>query len=421
MKKFEWAIIGSGIAGIVSSEILTREGHSTILIEKNDKLASETTRDFHEWIHTGSLYTLIPDNLLTLKFILGAIDDLLEYYSFYSNMNLIPTESGLLINNNLNGWFNNNFIHFNYRIKNRKITFPWLVGISRSINLIEIIKKHDWLRRRAGVTDPFAIKYKEFIKYLNILLKHNEKFYSYKTTDFTCNSRIILNDLLQFSQSNGLETSQNNEFIDYKHQNGKIIVNCKNQSYEVKNLLLCISSNISKYTESTLKLSYAPMAVVGNIEPDTKSFVELDYYPKNCINIITKDNNIGLIGGISFSDLSKCKPYINQVIEKHKIYNPNMEVLHKYNGIKSEIIFKNQPRNYQYHILEINKNVWGIIPGKFTLGFSIAPEFYRRVYHKNPKKNGIESNKINEFNKTISNTVWYDVFNNFFEVNNGND
>ena len=79
MQKFEWAVVGGGIAGIVASEVLAREGHSTVLIEKNEKLASETTRDFHEWIHTGSLYTLIPDNLLTLKYLLGSMDDLLEY------------------------------------------------------------------------------------------------------------------------------------------------------------------------------------------------------------------------------------------------------------------------------------------------------------------------------------------------------
>ncbi len=77
---------------------------------------------------------------------------------------------------------------------------------------------------------------------------------------------------------------------------------------------------------------------------------------------------------------------LNEVIEKHKEYNPDLEVLHKYIGIKSEILVKNFPRNYLYHILNIENNVWGIIPGKFTLGFSIAPEFYRRVYKKNPKK-----------------------------------
>ena len=77
MKHYEWAVIGSGIAGLSIAEILAREGHSVILVEKNNSLASETTREFHEWLHTGALYTLLPDRLRTLKFILGAIDDLL--------------------------------------------------------------------------------------------------------------------------------------------------------------------------------------------------------------------------------------------------------------------------------------------------------------------------------------------------------
>ena len=55
MKTFDWIIVGGGIAGISLSEILTREGHSVALIEKKNKLASATTREFHEWFHTGSL------------------------------------------------------------------------------------------------------------------------------------------------------------------------------------------------------------------------------------------------------------------------------------------------------------------------------------------------------------------------------
>ena len=52
MKTFDWIIVGGGIAGISLSEILTREGHSVALIEKKNKLASVTTREFHEWFHT---------------------------------------------------------------------------------------------------------------------------------------------------------------------------------------------------------------------------------------------------------------------------------------------------------------------------------------------------------------------------------
>ena len=64
-------------------------------------------------MHTGSLYTLVKDQMKTLKYILGSLDDLLEFYSSYKNMNLSPTEKGLLINDQNNGWFNKNYINFN--------------------------------------------------------------------------------------------------------------------------------------------------------------------------------------------------------------------------------------------------------------------------------------------------------------------
>ena len=106
MKKFDWIVVGGGIAGISIAEILTRQGHSVAIVEKNKKLASVATREFHEWVHTGSLYTLVKDQMKTLKYILGSLDDLLEFYSSYKNMNLSPTEKGLLINDQNNGWFN---------------------------------------------------------------------------------------------------------------------------------------------------------------------------------------------------------------------------------------------------------------------------------------------------------------------------
>ena len=83
---YDWIIVGGGISGISISEILCREGKSVLLLEKNSKLASETSKDFHEWVHSGALYTLVPDNLLTLRYLLGATDDIAEYYSSFSRM-----------------------------------------------------------------------------------------------------------------------------------------------------------------------------------------------------------------------------------------------------------------------------------------------------------------------------------------------
>ena len=51
MKSYDWIIVGGGIAGISVAEIISREGHSVALIEKNKKLASVATKEFHEWVH----------------------------------------------------------------------------------------------------------------------------------------------------------------------------------------------------------------------------------------------------------------------------------------------------------------------------------------------------------------------------------
>jgi len=88
-------------------------------------------------------------------------------------MNLLPTEKGLVINEKAKGWFQNNNIHFKFRIKNRKWTFPWIIGVARAIFLINKIKEHDWLRRRARVIDPFKLKKRELYSIIRNLLKHN--------------------------------------------------------------------------------------------------------------------------------------------------------------------------------------------------------------------------------------------------------
>ena len=88
-----------------------------------------------------------------------------------------------------------------------------------------------------------------------------------------------------------------------------------------------------------------------------------------------------------------------------------MKEISRYIGVKTEITFKNQPRGYLYHIVNTEDGIWAVIPGKFTLAFSMAPEFYRRVYKKNPKKYfKTEINNSKAMNM-VSKTVWEDVFN----------
>ena len=412
MKTFDWIIVGGGIAGISLSEILTREGHSVALIEKKNKLASVTTREFHEWFHTGSLYTLLKDDMKTLKYILGSLDDLLEFYSSLAQMNLQPTESGLKIIEADKGWFNPNYINFKYRLKNRKLILPWLYIIARSAALIDGIKKHDWLRRRAGILESVTAEYylpiiKNFFK----TLTNSDKFFKIKTTDFTTNSRFLLRDMIATASKNGLEIFTNNELLEIKNTNNVIIANCSNGNFQGKNMAVCSGGEIEKFSDLKINKSYAPIAVVKNIKADTESFVELDIFKKNCINIVTKEKSFGLIGGISLSKKNEVEKYFDFMINEHKKINPEIHVLEKYIGVKHEISQKKENRNYLFHINPSKKykNVWSVIPGKFTLAFSLAPEFYRVVYKKNPRKFFGTTSDTGAFSHLIEETVWGEI------------
>ena len=412
MKTFDWIIVGGGIAGISLSEILTREGHSVALIEKKNKLASVTTKEFHEWFHTGSLYTLLRDDMKTLKYILGSLDDLLEFYSSFSKMNLQPSENGLKINDVDKGWFSSNYINFKYKLKNRKLILPWLYIIARSVALIDGIKKHDWLRRRAGILESVTSEYySPIIKNFFKILMNREKFFKIKTTDFTTNSRYLLRDMLATAIKNGLEVFTNNELLEIKNSNNIIMANCSNGNFQGKRMAVCLGGDIEKFSDIKIKKSYAPIAVVKNIKADSESFVELDIFKKNCINIVTKGKTFGLIGGISLSKKDEVQKYFDFMINEHRKINPEIQVLQKYIGVKNEVSKKSENRNYLFHINSIKKykNVWSVIPGKFTLAFSLAPEFYRLVYNKNPRKFFDTTVDTGDFSHLIDETVWGEI------------
>ena len=412
MKTFDWIIIGGGVAGISLSEILVREGHTVALVEKEKKLASKTTKEFHEWVHTGSLYTLVKDEMKTLKYILGSLDDLLEFYSSYTNMNLKPTESGLEILNQNGGWFNQKYIHFKYRLKNRKLILQWLYAVARSVALIEGIKEHDWLRRRAGILESVTAKYYlPIMKNLLKILLSKKKFLKMQTTDFTLNSRLLLRDMITTSINGCLEIFTNNELLEIKNFDNYLVANCSNKNLTAKNMVICSGGEIEKFSDLKITKSYAPIAVVKNIKENTESFVELDYFKNNCINIITKGKKYGLIGGISLKEKDKVKKYFDFMIEEHKKHNTDIQVLEKYVGIKNEISEKRENRNYLFHINPSKKykNVWSVIPGKFTLAFSMAPEFYRVVYNKNPRKFFKTFEDKGDFSHFIDDTIWEEI------------
>jgi hypothetical protein len=406
-KKYDWIVIGGGISGISVAEILVREGKSVLLLEKNEKLVSETSKVFHEWLHSGSLYSLVPDHLLTLRYLLGATDDLLEYYQEFPRMNLVPSESGIHITNK--GWFNDQYIEYRYRI--HRINLAWLSLVSRSINIIDLVSNHDWLRKRAGSEYGHSqVKYSHWVNNIQEIISRPSKFYSKLSPDLTMNSRLLISDFLSAGLQKGLQIKTGETVLEVREEKNHVRVETKTGQYCAVNSVICSPDVISKLMDIPIKTSFAPIAVVENVPENEKNFVELDYNTKKCINLLKKEGGIGQAGGISVDNEKDVDSYLAYVISEHKKRNPEIQVIDSYVGLKKELVQKGENRNYLYHINQNSSHVWSVILGKFTLAFSMAPEFYRRVYHKNPTKN-VEKFSASDNKSIMSETSWQEINN----------
>jgi|TARA_B110000858_G_C17803877_1_gene476817 hypothetical protein len=412
-QRYDWIVVGGGISGISISEILAREGKSVLLIEKNSQVASETSKVFHEWLHTGTLYSLVPDNLSTTRYLLGAMDDLFEYYSGFNRMNLTRTQNGISVGST--GWFNDD--HIEYRYKIRKLNPVWMSLVSRSVNVTNLIKNHDWLRRRAGGSEygPSKVKLRYSLNLIYKQLQNYNQFLQVDSPDLTMNSRVLFADILNSAQEAGMDLVTSEAVVSINEVGSGVSVETDGNSYYANNVVICSPDVISKKFDIPITTGYAPMAVVENVPDEERSFVELDYYTKSCINLLKKGNGIGLAGGITVAKESEIKPYLDYIIKQHKIRNPGINIIDDYVGLKRELIQKKEKRNYLYHINQHSPKIWSVVLGKFTLAFSMAPEFFRRVYKYNPMTNTPTKTEDMESN-VISRTSWQEILDNKGEI-----
>jgi hypothetical protein len=62
------------------------------------------------------------------------------------------------------------------------------------------------------------------------------------------------------------------------------------------------------------------------------------------------------------------------------------EIVETYLGYKTEIVAKGGERNYQYYIREVDDRVRAVIPGEFSLAFSLAVNAFKRMTGEVPAK-----------------------------------
>ena len=402
--EYDWIIVGGGVAGISIAEILARNGLRVLLLEKEPYLGSKLTGVFQEWFHTGLLYSIQNDSHFTSKYLLGAIDDMFSYYSEYTNMNIKPGFKGFTIDKQ--GWFiDNPMIYSFYK---DKFNLKWNYKITKALWFANQIKNYDFIRRRIG---DLSFLYKFNLKDLiNSYPSFSEEKKTVKSNDYGINSRKLLHDLLLTIKINNGKIKTSTDVKSIENFKGIVKVNTDKNVYFSKKLVICAAGGINRFSKYKVRKHFAPILVLEGLKKNTKSFVHLHSNPYKSINLIKTSDNIGLGGGISFSDKEKVMPYINYSVKLHKKINNDIKLIDFYIPEKEELIVENEDRNYQFHIKNLSKNIYGVVLGKFTLMFSLAPEFYRKIYGINSSMNIKNTKPTKSMIKLLSKLEWEKIY-----------
>lgn len=439
MEKFEVVIIGGGIAGLATAEVFARSGIKTLLLEKNSTLCSETSGLHHEWFHFGSLYSIFPGN--QSLYLIKNIEHLLEYYQSFEGMNLRVGERGnLLAINELKGWIRTDKIQYVIpNVYNRdfellrtdslkdylykiKIKFLWKIAVNRFIARHHRFFKCDW-RKSLASTHVFG-RFDWFHDMLgrDILDEYVSKFQSdevnldfsthgaMQSYDSPMNTYYIVSDLTKSFLSNGGTILLNVDFTNYQRVNSDtLLVKCLNaEEIQTKNLILASGKYLQTHSNGRLivKTVLSPLLVVYP-KVCAINFVRLTPFIPHTINHLlhtVSGVEYSLIGGGYFVSQNEGQTAVfnaeKYLLENAKLYFPalkNSQLTQVYSGQKTEIVpsLFAQRRNHLYKLQKVDNGIVAILPGKWSLAFSLAINTFREIMGRFPEKHFHYDNNLN--------------------------
>jgi len=408
-KHYNYIIVGAGIAGLATAELLTRSGFSVALIEKNDKVCQEASGEHHGWFHFGSLYSIFRSNQF-MRTLVGGIDDMLAYYSHFPGMNISVGDSGRLqFAHRDKVWIRDEPIEYIVAARNnpdfnlksfdgvrnyaKKIffTLTWEMAIKQFISRHDRFHHFNWNNGSASEWIPKA-GWKDYARDViskpdltDVNLDPNTHF-RVVGFDRPMNAPVIVADLLDAFLAQGGDLITSTEYKGYVKDDDTVIVNSTSGKFSGNRLLL----SCGRFFKDMLPLKkvkvVASPILVAYPQLYDRSFVRLTPFMDKTINHLCHEVNgvkYSVVGGGYYADpnnvntVESSKKELEEMAFKvfPKLQDASLHEV--YVGHKTELVADAGERNYQYHIQTLDENVWALLPGKFSLGFSLAVNAYK--------------------------------------------
>lgn len=452
--QYDYVIVGGGVAGILSAEMLSRSGKKVLLIEKEKKLASESSGEQHGWGQFGYLYLNALDPGVA-EACLKNIDILLNSYPMPGN-NLIADESGQLVSKDPHAdesWYRADPVYYYYPEPDentlkltREEQQDWEKKLHHVLQRTQAISEKQWKKdvnvqvirlphyseaegKKLLVAKKAARKWMKKTAELNpegkiaAKLKAEKKDTTVRTDiiieshDRPMRSTRILTSVHTRFKRNGGETALATQVTDYQVKEGMVeLTTSTGDRITAEKVIFTAAGGLHDIKGSNVKTVLSPLLIISPPIFD-RNIVYLTPKTEFTINHLHHVDPItgvaySIIGngdGISPDDENGIKMSRENIIAQAEKVFPNLKNIpeedkHVYFGYKTEFMKPGKDRNYHYAFISIDEDgkVWAAVPGKFTLAPSLATHIYERLEGEKPPVQTFTQEEESEYKELLA-------------------
>lgn len=388
VKKRHAFVLGSGIAGLAITELLTRNGWRVSILETSTKLGGDASLATQNWFHTGWLYAALPNP----EAMLGCANAVKLYQQVYGSV--IPPE--ILNINTLSGspsysassqgWFTPSFVHYFYAASTQELSY-WQRRYWRHY------LQHVPFRRLARLgystlqRNDLSFEVKTLLNRWESDADGFRKYFVIQTTDASINTRRVLNTLI------GLFGTAANVILNANYEmhvdNGKTVIHIERERHAPDLVVLATGKNVSSHL-----VQLGNDALSRQIRSISSPIVVLDqplrlpnfirFTPRlpetiNHLKYETQAKEVSTIGSYDYFPAGRSfevEPFIERVCRRLSI--PTHNVIGTYFGTKTEFV-GNRSRRYNHALEQVNENTFMTLAGKFSQFPLLVYEFAQRL------------------------------------------
>lgn len=384
-QRWDFIIIGGGIAGLAIAELLQRSGASVLLLEKNKTLCSQASAEQQGWFHTGALYTALPGNFFC-RTLVGNLDDLIDYYRVFPNMNLRVDKH--IYTADRNGWFSNRtnfYLYSNSKGVAWKWKIPWTVALHRAKRRMSWFEMLDASRSLSHQMGFGSKPIKSVVHASRLGVSIDNVAFTLKSRDRAMNTQLIATDLLRSYIGCG-GTIRTQTQVRTMEQGKVTATNGTGDTlrFHARHVILAAGKESQKFSDE-IRVFLSPLLVVLPALTDI-SFVNMSPHMEQTINHIYHHHaglDYSVIGNAAYYTAYAISPEVlreaaAKLSRIAKRVFPDLDDRKSaiFYGYKTELTRSPSIRNYLYHIQD-NQNYTLALPGKFSLCFSLAANVCR--------------------------------------------